>query len=222
MFSSIIFCENYLEMTRICLVDDHELLLNGMAAILSTQSDFIVSKTFTNGLELLESEFDFDLLILDVNLKDIETEDLLKKIRILQPHIPILYLTILRGQRIFHKLEKHHIQGYILKDIDYDELFKAIRIIVNGGTYFTKDISLDFEKDQAIHEKAFVNQNVTLSPREIEILKLICNEYSSSQIADKLFISSKTVDTHRQNLMIKLGVNNTVGLVKYAFNNQMV
>ena len=222
MFYSITFCENYPEMTRICLVDDHVLLLNGMAAILSTQSDFIVSKTFTKGLELLESDIDFDLLILDVNLKDIETEDLLKKIRTLQPHIPILYLTILRGQRIFHKLEKHHIQGYILKDIDYDELFKAIRIIVNGGTYFTKDISLDFEKDQSIHEKAFVNQNVTLSPREMEILKLICNEYSSSQIADKLFISPKTVDTHRQNLMIKLGVNNTVGLVKYAFNNQMV
>lgn len=193
-----------------------------MAAILSTQSDFSVSKTYTNGLELLESDFDFDLLILDVNLKDIETEDLLKKIRILQPDIPILYLTILRGQRIFHKLEKHHIQGYILKDILYEELFGAIRNVVNGGTYFTKDISLDFEKDQSIQEKAFVNHNVTLSPRESEILKLICNEYSSSQIADKLFISPKTVDTHRQNLMIKLGVNNAIGLVKYAFQHQML
>lgn len=209
-------------MTRICLVDDHELLLNGMAAILSTQSDFFISKTYTKGLDLLENNFDFDLLILDVNLKDIETEDLLKKIRNSSPTIPILYLTILRGQRIFHKLEKHHIQGYILKDIDYEELFKAIRIVAKGGTYFTKDISLDFEKDQSILEKAFVNQSITLSPRETEILKMICNEYSSSQIADKLFISPKTVDTHRQNLMIKLGVNNTVGLVKYAFQNQIV
>lgn len=209
-------------MIRICLVDDHELLLNGMAAILSTQSDFFISKTYTKGLDLLENNFDFDLLILDVNLKDIETEDLLKKIRNLNPQIPILYLTILRGQRIFHKLEKHHIQGYILKDIAYEELFEAIRIVSKGGTYFTKDIALDFEKDQSIQEKAYVNQNVTLSPRETEILKMICNEYSSSQIADKLFISPKTVDTHRQNLMIKLGVNNAIGLVKYAFQNQMV
>jgi len=209
-------------MIRICLVDDHELLLNGMAAILSTQSDFSVSKTYTKGLELLKNNFDFDLLILDVNLKDIETEELLKKIRISNPAIPILYLTILRGQRMFHKLEKHHIQGYILKDIDYEELFKAIRIVANGGNYFTKDISLDFEKDQSIQEKAFVNLNVTLSPRETEILKMICNEYSSSQIADKLFISPKTVDTHRQNLMIKLGVNNAIGLVKYAFLHHIV
>lgn len=209
-------------MIEICLVDDHELLLNGMASILSSQQDFSVKYTFTKGTQLLESDFNFDLLILDVNLKDIETEDLLKKVRNIHKNIPILYLTILRGQRVFHKLSKHNIQGYILKDIAYEELFEAIRTIANGGTYFTKDIALDFEKDQSIHEKAFVNQSVTLSPREAEILKMICNEYSSSQIADKLFISSKTVDTHRQNLMIKLGVNNTVGLVKYAFQNQLL
>jgi two-component system, NarL family, response regulator NreC len=209
-------------MIRICIVDDHELLLNGMASILSNQPDFTVTNTFTGGYDLLESRFDFNLLILDVNLKDIDTEELLKKVRNRYPKMPILYLTILRGQRIFHKLEKHHIQGYILKDIAYEELFDAIRVVANGGTYFSKDIALDFEKDQSIHEKAFVNQSVTLSPREAEILKMICDEYSSSQIADKLFISSKTVDTHRQNLMIKLGVNNTVGLVKYAFQNQLL
>ena len=209
-------------MIEICLVDDHELLLNGMASILSSQQDFSVKYTFTKGAQLLESDFNFDLLILDVNLKDIETEDLLKKVRNIHKNFPILYLTILRGQRVFHKLAKHNIQGYILKDIAYEELFEAIRTIAKGGTYFTKDIALDFEKDQSIHEKAFVNQSVTLSPREAEILKMICDEYSSSQIADKLFISSKTVDTHRQNLMIKLGVNNTVGLVKYAFQNQLL
>ncbi|MGL4630447.1 MAG: LuxR C-terminal-related transcriptional regulator [Leadbetterella sp.] len=209
-------------MTRICIVDDHELLLNGMASILNAQPDFEVSDTFTMGLDLLESDFNFDVLILDVNLKDIDAEDLLKKVREKHASIPIIYLTILRGQRIFHRLEKYTIQGYVLKDIAYEELYDGIRKVAKGGTYFAKDISLDFEKDQSIHEGAFVNQNISLSPREKEILRMICDEHSSAQIADKLFISAKTVDTHRQNLMIKLGVNNAVGLVKYAFQNQLL
>lgn len=214
-------------MIKLCLVDDHELLLKGLAAIMDTQEDFSVIKTCQSGSELLiwlAQSTEIDVLILDVNLPDFDTEELLIKIRKINPKIPILYLTILRGSRMFHKLRKHSFQGYLLKDTSYDILFDAIRTISNGGFYYSDDIDLNFSKDESIHESSYINKSsaVVLSNREKQILKLICEEYSSSQIAEKLFVSVSTVDTHRQNMMIKLGVSNTVGLVKYAFTYDLI
>lgn len=211
---------------KIILVDDQELLLKGMAAILNAQPDFEVVESVSNEtrlIEIINSDERIDVLILDVNLNDNDPEILLQIIRSIRPQLPILYLTIMRGIRMFHRLEKYGIQGYILKDIAYNQLFEAIRVVNENGTYFSEDISLNFEKDQSITEKSFVSvQKNILSPRELEILQLVCKEYSSADVAKRLFISTKTVDTHRQNLMIKLGVNNTVGLVKYAIKNNLI
>jgi DNA-binding NarL/FixJ family response regulator len=214
-------------MVQIAMVDDHELLLRGLAMVVETQEDLKVIKTCLSGQETLAylaTKPPLDLLVLDVNLPDIEPEDLLTQIRAQNPRLPIVYLTILRGIRMFHRLQKQSFQGYLLKDASYDELFGAIRTVAAGGTYFSKSIELDFSKDQSIHESAFVNKNqgIVLSNREKEILRLICQEYSSAQIAAKLFISVSTVDTHRQNIMVKLGVTNTVGLVKYAYHYNLM
>ncbi|WP_080059495.1 response regulator transcription factor [Spirosoma aerolatum] len=214
-------------MIRLCLVDDHELLLKGLAMLVDAQPDFHVVQTCSSGketIDFLANHPAIDLLLLDVNLPDIEPDALLAKIREVQPALPIIYLTILRGLRVFHRLEKFSFQGYLLKDTSYDELFEAIRVVSTGGTYYSKRIDLDFARDQSIHESNYVNRqaDVVLSKREKEILNLICQEYSSAQIAEKLFISVSTVDTHRQNIMIKLGVSNTVGLVKYAINYKLI
>lgn len=214
-------------MIKICLADDHELLLKGLAAIIESQDDMFVEKTCQSGGEILSylsSNPAIDILCLDVNFPDIEPEELLIQIRRITSTLPVLYLTILRGSRMFHKLQKHNIHGYLLKDTSYDILFDAIRAISEGKTYYSEDIDLDFTKDDSIHEGSYINRSSTavLSNREKEILKLICHEYSSSQIAQRLCISVSTVDTHRQNMMIKLGVSNTVGLVKYAFTYDLV
>ncbi len=212
---------------KIWIIDDHDLLLRGLAEVLKKSLDIVPVRLINTGPDLLNSlasELAPDMLLLDVNLGDTDPEELLQNIRKITPELPILYLTILRGLRLFHRLEKHGIQGYVLKDIAYAELIDAIKIVAKGGTYISQNLGLDFNQDKAIHDMAFLSQpeNNLLSPREKEILKLICQEYSNSQIADKLFISVKTVDTHRQNILIKLGVNNTVGLVKYAIQNHLV
>lgn len=214
-------------MIKIVIVEDHELFLKGLEQLLAHETDIQILSCITSGnglLTFLKGNPEPDLLLLDVNLPDFDAENLLGQLREKYPDLPIIYLTIQRGLRLFHKLKKHEIQGYLLKDTPYETLIQAIRTVANGGVYFTKDISLDFLKDQSIAELGFVNKSVDviLTARELEVLTRICQELSSAEIAELLFISPSTVDTHRQNLMVKMGAKSVVGLVKYAYGFNLV
>ena len=131
---------------------------------------------------------------------------------------------MMRGTRYIHKLMKYGIQGYLLKNAGIEELKTALKAVANGGTYFSKQINItDAESD--FRNTITIDDNLVgevLSKREIEILKLICKEFSNAEIAKKLFLSVSTVETHRKNLIAKLGVNNTVGLVKFAIKNNLI
>lgn len=199
--------------------------LEGLALLLQKQGTITVTGTSRTGSDLLDrlpSE-EIDILLLDVHLPDINEEVLIKTIRELQPSLKIIYLTMMRGTRNVHKLLKHNIQGYILKNAPLDELLNAIQTVYHGGTYFTAAVDIrrenDFLNDISLEEK---NVEEILSRREIEVLILVCKEYSNIQIAEKLFVSVSTVETHRKNLIARLGVNNTVGLVKYALRNNLI
>lgn len=182
--------------------------------------------TALTGKDLLSRVKDIqtDILLLDVYLPDVGEEELLQSIRAVRQDLKIIYLTLLRGTRYIHKLTRHNIQGYILKNASLDELVGALRTVYEGGSYFSKDINIgdrdeDFRNTITIEDKQI---DEILSRRELEVLKLICREYSNAEIADKLFLSVSTVETHRKNLIAKLGVNNTVGLVKFALRNKLI
>ncbi len=141
-----------------------------------------------------------------------------------QPDLKVIYLTLMRGTRYLHRLMKHNIQGYILKNTPIGELIEAIQKVQDGGTYFSKDINIgddlaDFRSTITIEDKRIDD---ILSKREVEVLKLICRELSNAEIAGKLYLSVSTVETHRKNLIAKLGVNNTVGLVKFALRHKLI
>lgn len=214
-------------MVKVFITDDHELYLEGLVLLLNKQEGIQVIGSALTGTSLLEQlprHDDIDILLLDVNLPDIGEEELLKKIREMKPGIKILYLTIMRGTRYIHRLVKHNIQGYLLKNSGITELHKALLEIAGGGQYFSPEINIldaeqDFRSTITIEDKKI---DEILSKREIEVLKLICKEYSNSDIAEKLFLSISTVETHRKNLIAKLGVNNTVGLVKFALKNKLI
>lgn len=214
-------------MVKVFITDDHELYLEGLVLLLNKQEGIQVIGSALTGTSLLEQlprHEDIDILLLDVNLPDIGEEELLKKIREMKPGIKILYLTIMRGTRYIHRLVKHNIQGYLLKNSGITELRKALLEIAGGGQYFSPEINIldaeqDFRSTITIEDKKI---DEILSKREIEVLKLICKEYSNSDIAEKLFLSISTVETHRKNLIAKLGVNNTVGLVKFALKNKLI
>jgi len=212
-------------MIRVFITDDHEIYLEGLALLLSKQEGIEVIGTATSGKELLGlvPGMQADVLLLDVYLPDMGEEEILQQVRAIRPDLRIIYLTLLRGTRYVHKLSKYNIQGYILKNASLDELLNAIRSVQDGGSYFSKDIHIgdrdeDFRNTVTIEDKQI---DEILSRRELEVLRLICKEYSNAEIADKLFLSVSTVETHRKNLIAKLGVNNTVGLVKFALRNNL-
>jgi DNA-binding NarL/FixJ family response regulator len=213
-------------MIRVFITDDHEMYLEGLALLLGRQEGIEVIGTAASGKQLLEliPSLEIDILLLDVYLPDMDEEDLLKEIRQVRKDLKIVYLTLLRGTRYIHKLAKYHIQGYVLKNATIEELVKALQAVQQGGNYYSKDIHIgdrdeDFRNTITIEDKKI---DEILSRREMEVLKLICREYSNAEIAAKLFLSVSTVETHRKNLIAKLGVNNTVGLVKFAVRNKLV
>lgn len=213
-------------MIRVFITDDHEIYLEGLALLLSKQQGIEVTGTASSGKELLgciQKGLTADILLLDVYLPDMPEEEIIQQIRITHPDLRIVYLTLLRGTRYVHKLSKYNIHGYILKNASIDELLNALRSVHDGGRYFSKDIHIgdrdeDFRNTITIEDRQI---DEILSRRELEVLRLICKEYSNAEIAEKLFLSVSTVETHRKNLIAKLGVNNTVGLVKFALRNNL-
>jgi len=212
-------------MMKIFITEDQEMYLEGLTLLLKRKNDISITGTAANGNDLLAnlSSLKEDILLLDVHLPDMDEETLLKEIRKVNPSQKIIYLTLMRGTRFIHKLMKHGIQGYVLKNASLDELYEAIKVVHVGGTYFSKEVDIisehDFRNTITVDESK-VDQ--ILSKREIEVLKLVCREFSNSDIAEKLFLSVSTVETHRKNLIAKLGVHNTVGLVKYALKNKLI
>ena len=213
-------------MIKLYITDDQELYLEGLTLLLSKQEGMTVTGTSLTGTELLDKlpGLDIDVLLLDVHLNDINEEELIIRIRAQKPDLKIIYLTMMRGTRFIHKLSRHRIQGYVLKNASIDELNEAIRVVSDGGEYFSKEISItdteqDFRLTITVDDRKV---DEILSKREIEILTLICKEFSNADIAAKLFLSISTVETHRKNLISKLGVNNTVGLVKFALKNKLI
>jgi len=212
-------------MVKIALIDDHEIFLKGLQKLLSEKTDLAIVGTYGSGEALLSALplLEVDLLMLDIQLPDIEPEKLIENIRANRPDVAVLYLTMMRGYRLLHRLEKHNIQGYILKDAPVEELLAAIGSVSLGRKYFGSNITEPGRQLVGNTATTPVGKIAAmLSGREYEVLKLVCHELSSAEIGEKLFLSTGTVDTHRRNILVKLGVNNTVGLVKFALQNGLL
>lgn len=212
-------------MIKIFITEDHEMYLEGLVLLLKKNPtlDIIGSTQTANSLLQKLPDITADILLMDVHLPDMEAEELLKKIRSVKPDQKIIYLTMMRGTRYIHRLIKHRVEGYLLKNAAIEELHEAIEKVYNGDTYYSKEIDIitdnDFRSTITIED---TKPEEILSKREIEILQLVCKEYSNSEIAEKLFLSISTVETHRKNIIAKLGVSNTVGLVKFALKNSLI
>jgi DNA-binding NarL/FixJ family response regulator len=213
---------------RILLADDHQLFIDGIASLLSRIEDVTVVATANNGNEVLKvlANQTCDLVIMDVHMPGMDGIETTRVIRQLHPSVKVLTLTMDNELGITKQILKAGASGYILKNTGRDEFEKAIRKIVAGENYFSEAVMLELAQQympQPIKQKdAKGSAPQLLSRRESEILSLIAREYSNQEIGEKLFISSKTVETHRKNLMRKLGVKNALGLVKAAIRSGLL
>ncbi len=206
---------------RIVLTDDHALHVEGLSLILNKEKDFLVAGAFGSSDELLSfcETNNFDILLLDLHMPGMDGLSVARQLEEKKHPAKVILLTMQRGGRFIQKAEKINIKGYLLKNIEPARLAEKIRAVHAGETCFDDSLkSYSQADDIAIKSSVTISDapDQILSDREKEILILVCKEYSSSEIAEALFISTGTVDTHRKNILVKLGVNNTVGMVKYA------
>jgi two-component system, NarL family, nitrate/nitrite response regulator NarL len=208
---------------NIVLVDDHQIIIDGIKSMLAS-TEFNIIKVANNGQEAFEyltyNYHETHLVLTDVSMPIMDGIELCQKIKSQYHHIGVLMLSMYNSVDIVKKAIEAEADGYILKNSGKEEMEAAIKKILDGGTYFSQDI-IPLLYGSYIKEKQQTVELSLLSVREIEILKLIVKEYTSEEIAQQLFISKKTVDNHRTNLLEKTSCKTTVGLVKFAIRNQL-
>lgn len=212
---------------NIAILDDHELQAEGLSLILRKEPLIKQVISFNDSAQLFafKNIEQVEVFLIDLHIGDENGIDIAKKLKELYPKAKVIMLTMQKGSKHTIKAERAQLDGYILKSIPASSLVEVIEKVKNGETIFMeeafeKEVSDDWKMSSSIHLSE--KPEDILSPREKEVLILICKEYSSSEIAEKLFLSIGTVDTHRKNILNKLGVSNTVGLVKYALKNNMI
>lgn len=206
-------------MIPLILADDHQVVIDGLKALLSQEPDLRILGEALNGEALLSLvrtyEEDKPVVLLDINMPGLDGIEATRIIRQKHASVRILILSMYNKPAFIKGLVEAGVSGYILKNTGRDELLKAIRTVATGESYFSNEVT----KTIMDSFKTGATTAVQLTRRELEILRLVAQAYSTAEIADKLFISTYTVDTHRKNLLSKLNMKNTAALVNYAIQN---
>ncbi len=202
----------------VLIVDDHPMVLEGMKVLLSDISFINIAGMATNAFEAIDllKSTKVDVAILDINLPDINGIELCKKIRKDYPTVKVLAMSTFKEKSYISQMIQNGASGYLVKSASKEEITEAILSAYEGKLYLSLDIS------SSTIEKDVSSEMPILSRREKEILQLIADGMTNNQIAQKLFISLHTVDTHRKNLLTKCKVNNTASLIKIAVKYNLV
>jgi DNA-binding NarL/FixJ family response regulator len=207
-------------MIRILIAEDHLMVRAGIRALLEKEGDIVVVGEASNGQEAIElaEKLKPDVLIMDIMMPRLNGIQAAERLRDMKLPIRILLLSMYSDEGLVHQALQSGVKGYVLKSSVSDELLWAVRATSRGETYLSGPIS-SIVVESAINPHPLNQSNnplSTLSPREKEILQLIAEEHTSGEIAEMLFISEKTVEKHRANLMEKLNARNLAGLVRLA------
>lgn len=206
-------------MMKVLLTDDHAVLLDGLKSLLEKEENLQIvglagSKEAT--YELIATKQP-ELLICDYNLLDGNGLEIVKHLKKTYPGIKIIILSMHEEGHLVKEIIKAGADAYVLKKDSHSDLLDAIRAIKNGKSYFSSDVNKILI--MGLHGQ---EEQKLLSERERQILQLISEEFTNKDIAEALFISERTVETHRKNIFRKTGTNNIVGLIKYAYANKLI
>lgn len=208
---------------EILVVDDHEIVHDGLRLLLRNHPEYVISATALNGVEAigcLEGRA-IDIMITDISMPEMDGISLTKQVKNLFPEVKILVLTVHHDDHTVRSILSAEAEGYILKNTGTKELVSAIEAVSSGRTFYSNEIVKSVIQGFVKEEKV-VTEVAKLSPRELEILQLVVDENTTNAIAEKLFISPMTVDTHRKNILKKTETKSIVGLIKYALLHNLV
>lgn len=209
---------------NLAIVDDHNLFRNGLKLLLSKSCDDIIKGIFEaeNGeafLNMIKNQ-EIDVVLMDIDMPGLNGIETTRKSLAVKENLKIIALTMYGDDDYYLKMINAGAAGFLLKDAEISEVKKAIIKVIDGETYFPGNILYQIIKGETTAEP--VVQNTYLSEREVEILELICKGLSNQEIADELFLSKRTVDKHRSNILFKTDCKNTAQLVVYALKNKLV
>jgi len=204
---------------NIFIVDDHQLVIDGISSLLKGSEQFNISGSSTNPLEvsLRLSQSSTDILLTDISMPAMNGIELTRLLKKDFPDLKVIAISMHGENQIIKEMLDAGISGYILKNTGKQELIEAITKVASGGTYFDENVTREI-----LNSFSSKNDEKRLTPREIEIIRLIEQECSNKQISDKLFISERTVESHRKNIFRKTNTQSLIGLIKYAYSMKLI
>ena len=207
-------------MIRVFIVDDHPVVIEGIHSLLMNEKDMAWVGQAMNAQSCLGFFINntADVVLMDISMPGMDGVELCAVMKEKYPGIFILGLSTFNQGLYIKKMMENGASGYILKNSSKDELIKAIHVVQDGGIYFSGEAGLAL----AEYQKSAKTELPVLTPREKEILELIAEGFTNPQIAEKIFLSQFTVDSHRKNLLAKLNVKNTATLIKYAVEHKLI
>lgn len=207
---------------KLAIVDDHQIVIDGLHSLLKGHPRYEIVLESNHPETILDAlkKTDVDILLTDVMMPVMTGVELSKKVRKEFPDIKIITLSMNgEGSLVNQMIEESDISGYLLKNIGQSEFIKALDKIAEGGIYFSDEVLQEMLKAS---ERKKEPEESRLTNREIEIVRLIEKEYSNKQIAEELFLSERTVETHRKNIFRKTKTNSVIGLIKYAYEHKLI
>ncbi len=215
-----------MEKIRIILVDDHSLVRDGIKSILQTEDNIEIIGEASNfeELQIFLQNKKCDLVVLDISLPDVSGIKICSILKDSHPEINVLILSMYINEEFIFNALQAGAKGYLPKNTNKRELLNAVNAIYNGEEYFSNEISEIILKSYVskVQNKKDVNSSEELSKREKEVLVLFAEGHSNAEISEKLYISVRTVESHKNHIMQKLQLKNTVDLIKYAIKNKYV
>jgi DNA-binding NarL/FixJ family response regulator len=212
---------------QLMIVDDHQIVIDGIKSSLEEYADITVIAEALNGKEALDklARQQADIVLMDVDMPVMNGYETACEIASRYPKVKIITLTMFNEKSLINKMLDAGVSGYLLKSVGKEELYRAIKQVFDNKQYLGGDIALSIAKPEykdILSKQNKITPLTPLSTREIEILQFIAQGLSNTEISQKLFISSRTVDNHRTNIMKKLGVHNIAGIIRYAIQNNII